>query len=660
MRRSCLGPLVLLAACTALAGSARFARGDALPYAGAWEVKILENGSELSVWLVEFDKEGKKAGVISGYRAFARSRLSGLKADASGVRFHLKAATPQGDQEFDVTARVPPGKDKGRMLGTVRAGTNFVPVRVEKSDRTEIDARKARRPMEGLPELVKAAGPADPAEKIKQLEDFLKRYPGKPIVFTAGSLLAAERIKAKAPADAFRPMAAAYVQAAAAYGREMRVQAHLDLARMLLGYDPTAALALAHAEKAAALLEDGDDRGVRLTVLLQLAAALAKNGKKDRVVAVLPKITAITDDVIRKPRGAASPLQVTRDAAVVLLGSAAAAVREAGLAYARKAVALLGEKTPLAEQVSTRRLLQNALAACDRLAEAKGMEPALDRMEDQLDGEYLKTAIPFKPDKYAGRKGKGDRVVLVEAFTSANAVQPLACAPALDALAATYPPKEVLVLQYHLATPSERPNVFVYSSLCCPGAEARKKFYEDDIPGLPTTFLDGKATPALGGARVHAKARYDTLRGLIDKELERPAGAKLGLTAARVGDRIDVSARVSGLPAAAGPVRLFFVLAEGRVRYVGTNGVRLHHDVVREVTAGVKVPPKPGAYNASIDLAGLRKKINAHLDAAQAKGPFPNRARPMGLKKLKVVALLQDEDTKRVLQAAAVEVEEKK
>ena len=48
--------------------------------------------------------------------------------------------------------------------------------------------------------------------------------------------------------------------------------------------------------------------------------------------------------------------------------------------------------------------------------------------------------------KFAGRKGKSDRVVLVEMFTSAQAPPTVAATLACDALEQTYKPSEVIVI----------------------------------------------------------------------------------------------------------------------------------------------------------------------------------------------------------------------
>jgi hypothetical protein len=60
----------------------------------------------------------------------------------------------------------------------------------------------------------------------------------------------------------------------------------------------------------------------------------------------------------------------------------------------------------------------------------------------------------------------------------------------------------------------------------------------------------------------------------------------------------------------------------------------------------------------TVDLDALRKELTAYLDKYAAENPFPSRARPLALKKLSVVAFIQNDETGEVLQAAQAEVAE--
>jgi hypothetical protein len=204
----------------------------------------------------------------------------------------------------------------------------------------------------------------------------------------------------------------------------------------------------------------------------------------------------------------------------------------------------------------------------------------------------------------------------------------------------------VVLVQYHLHAPSADP-------LTNHDTELRANYY--GVGGTPSLFLNGRAAPNVGGTRDRAQDVYTRLVGGLAEELETPARASLKLTATRNGGRIDIAAEADGLPRR-GALRLRLVLLEDVVRYAGSNGQRLHRHVVRSLPGGVKgtaVVAPAGRCQATVDVAALRKLLQKEL----AERPeFKDGEWPLALNRLKVVALLQDDTNKEILQAAQVDV----
>src|SRR5262249_44181810 len=132
------------------------------------------------------------------------------------------------------------------------------------------------------------------------------------------------------------------------------------------------------------------------------------------------------------------------------------------LVYARNAERLVTPQDKPALQKRVLTLLAGALRKAGKEEDAKEVEARVDKIE----------LVPIT--KYAGRKGKSDRVVLVELFTGAECPPCVAADLGFDALAKTYKPSEVLLLQYHEHIPGPDP-------LTNADTEARMKFYGDDI-----------------------------------------------------------------------------------------------------------------------------------------------------------------------------------
>ena len=131
------------------------------------------------------------------------------------------------------------------------------------------------------------------------------------------------------------------------------------------------------------------------------------------------------------------------------------------------------------------------------------------------------------------------------------------------------------------------------------------------------------------------------------------------MTAVQKGNKIEIT----GTWTATEPgekMRLRFVLVEDEVKYKGGNGLDTFTSVVRDLPGGVKgfaLKEKTTKQQATVDLDELRKKLKTYIERLEKDGEqFMSRERPMEFKKLRVVALVQDDATKEILQAAEVAV----
>jgi hypothetical protein len=318
------------------------------------------------------------------------------------------------------------------------------------------------------------------------------------------------------------------------------------------------------------------------------------------------------------------------------------------LEMARKAERMLDAKDTVTLQVRTLTLLAKALTRAKKDDEAKEVEARIARLN-----------IGVKPEPYAGRKAKSERTVLVELFSGSQCPPCVAADLAFDGLLKTYKPTDVVLVQYHIHVPSVDP-------LTCPVGEERFAYYEqffrdelgDDVRGAPVCYVSGK--PELGGGSFdQATEKYKAYRTAIDALLEKPSPIKLKATVTRKGNKVNISADVSGVEKPAESVRLRLLLVEEQVNYVGSNNIRVHRHLVRDMpggTRGVAVKEKTGKLTATVDLGELRNDLNKYLDAVAKEAPFPNKDRPLELKQLRVIAFVQDDKTREVLQAVEVKV----
>ncbi|QJW94367.1 hypothetical protein [Frigoriglobus tundricola] len=327
---------------------------------------------------------------------------------------------------------------------------------------------------------------------------------------------------------------------------------------------------------------------------------------------------------------------------------------ELAVAQAKRAERLLTDDDTAATRLKVTETIVAALTKAGKPDEAKPYQAQLAKLELRDFTEYTKTHPPFKPEPFAGRKGKSERAAVVEVFTGAECPPCVGVDLAFDGLLKAYKPVDVILLQYHFHVPRPDP-------LTSPDGVERVKYYDDKIEGAPTLFISGKVGSDSGGPAAASEKFYKQFRGAIDELLEKPAGVKLALAVAK-GEKGTVSAKaaVSDLETPGEKVMLRFVLTEERVRYAGGNGIRYHHHVVRAMPGGAKgvaLTKKAHEQTVTVDPEAVRAALAKSLDDfAKESGPFPRADRPLALRNLKLVALVQNDATKEILHAVQVDL----
>jgi tetratricopeptide (TPR) repeat protein len=294
-----------------------------------------------------------------------------------------------------------------------------------------------------------------------------------------------------------------------------------------------------------------------------------------------------------------------------------------------------------------------------------GGSPAdLDKM---LDERYEKEAAKVETTPYTASRKRTDRMVVAELFTGAGCPPCVAADMAFEAALDRYSAADVAVLVYHLHIPRPDP-------MTNPSTQTRKDFY--DVPGTPTYVIDGGNQKVGGGGAAQAEKLFkDSVESVIDKRLEGKPGARIKLQAGMKNGKVDVAAEVGKTARTGKPdqkLRLQVALVEEIVHYTGENGVRFHPMVVRSLASTEKdklgfdiAPGQTTKVTHTFDVAKIVADANAHLDdmeggASQRFGKFQfiERKNAIDTSHLRVVAFVQDEKSKEILQAAVVDLPE--
>lgn len=318
----------------------------------------------------------------------------------------------------------------------------------------------------------------------------------------------------------------------------------------------------------------------------------------------------------------------------------------------------LGPEESAATQQPVLKALAAAMATAGSPASIQErLARRLAEVEEALDREYRAKVPPFKPSSFVGRKSASDRAVVVELFTGTQCPPCVGASVAFEALRATYRPTEVILLEYHEHIPGPDP-------LANADSEARLAYYAQKFPaeavGVPTTFFNGKPATGGGGPMTRAQEKYNQYREVIDPLLETPAAAKLSGSVTKQGNTVQIEVEVTDLKSPGRDVRLRLLLVEETVRYVGGNRLRLHHHVVRSLvggTDGFALNEKAGKHRATVDLESLRRSLAHYLeDYNVSRQAFSSSDRPLDLGDLRLIALVQDDRTREILQAAQFEI----
>lgn len=285
-------------------------------------------------------------------------------------------------------------------------------------------------------------------------------------------------------------------------------------------------------------------------------------------------------------------------------------------------------------------------------------------LREVLDENYRRAnPFPFQPVKYSPTAKRTKRTVLAELFTGSACVPCVTADVAFEGLLQRYEPSDVALLVYHLHIPGPDP-------MTNEASVARSRFYGGF--GTPTYFLNGIDKQTGGGAsRKQAAVFYDKIRAKIDNELEKPPAANLNLSAAINDQIINAEADYDEISGDAKDLKLNIVLVEHELGYTGENGIRFHQMVVRDFGGdkreGFLLKDKTGKISWQFDLKKLTSELKDYLDKyeiqTQKDRPefaFIEKKHEIDAKNLAVVAFIQNQKTKNILQSAFFDLASKK
>ncbi|MFP6762469.1 MAG: hypothetical protein VB858_02585, partial [Planctomycetaceae bacterium] len=294
----------------------------------------------------------------------------------------------------------------------------------------------------------------------------------------------------------------------------------------------------------------------------------------------------------------------------------------------------------------------NRATPTQRLRELWTKTGRKDDMDQYIQSIYDNKLLSFRRDAKPVEErpeGTGNSVVLAEVFTSSNSPDSVAADLVVSALQEDYPDTMLVALRYHQHSHAPDP-------LANEDTEARCfNFYL--FSGSPFLLLDGRAVSNVQGTMEHTEPLYRKARALITSRLSEETEIQVELSANRESNSVQIQAQVEGADLSNRNLRLRIALTESEIAYTGINGIRSHDMVVRAMPGGyhgIKATDGALKFDGTVNLTELKQNLNSYLTRFEQTQGQPLPGKPLDLKKLHVVAFVQDDLTREILQTTVI------
>ena len=285
-------------------------------------------------------------------------------------------------------------------------------------------------------------------------------------------------------------------------------------------------------------------------------------------------------------------------------------------------------------------------------------------LQTYLDTAYRARYKNLLPEEPYQASDPGGRAVVAELVTGADCEPCTSVDISVDAALKRYPRNEFILLSYDWNAPTEDP-------LANFSVEDRVKYY--DIHGAPTLILDGEIANVGEGTATEAPRVYANLEKAVEKDLASSAQAKINLAGNLENGVVHATVTVSGLPADPKDLRLQLALVSREISYSGRNGLRFHPMVMRNLgrPAGAEKPGFPlNSGNGDVEYDFNLAKISAdnlkyydwevndvkERTHGMVESSFREKRNEVWPHGLALVAFVQDDKTKAILQGTYVDV----
>ncbi len=584
--------------------------------------------------------EGYSAELIAIGDEFSEAKLTDFSMEGETVHFTLDvvSAPTKVAHQFDFNGRF----DEGAMWGNISADQQ--PAMLAKMNATSalsMEQTNGPQPLAGQDVLNKAIEAED---EYAAYQKFVEDYSYSPLALQGYLRMLGSESTARFDEQQIRELTQEFLKASERWGERIKQKSIIEAAMALSHRKAHPKLALEVIEQAEPLLDDANAKYWEEAVMLQKPLMLWEAGDQDQAIELMLKY--------RKKH----PFNAISNYHLAQMYEEQGKIDEALTLYA-ELVALPNMKDLVDSQFESQIDYMPLLDKLDKLWRGKyGDRKALPAFTYNVYYQAIQHYTDEKVKPREPKPGLHNRVALMELLTGAPCPTCVAADLASGILEQIYPKTELIGIRYHLHTAGPDP-------MASPASDQRFAYY--DGKGIPTVAINGKTFRG-GGYIMHVESMLERYRETVDEVLSETVDIELKLSSIAKDGIIHISAEALRPEAFEGDVRLRIVLAEERLLFSASNGILLHDNVVRRMIEGEKgIAPQEGKleYQGEVSLKEYRTDLNNYLtnfedfNSNQTGKEFKFENRPIGPLRLNMIAFVQDDKTKQVLQAAMVPVE---
>ena len=341
---------------------------------------------------------------------------------------------------------------------------------------------KTEKDRDRLAELLKSTD----ENRLKLLKEFVDTHRESPMSLDACDEILEQASRKKVEMAFVREVADAYLSIAEVWGPQMTLEARLDIARSLAKGDYPPEIVIENADLAEKMLTEADPRSFKKQLEFAHGQALLKFDDRPRQEQGVVLLKQLHDGNVfdKEVTGKLAAFMRTQDRVdeAIALYSELVALPPTNRELSAMQQASQEGRDPHAPKAELESALKDLWQK--KHGNLDGLEQNLDHaFETAIDGSV--TDKP-QPRPYDVR----NRVLVCELFTGSSCMPCIAADLAVARLARTYPPGDLIVLQYHQDIPAPDP-------LSNPDAKSRLFYYRGNH--TPIVFLNGFQFDQVGG-----------------------------------------------------------------------------------------------------------------------------------------------------------------